>query len=196
VICFDNISITFDKTVVKNFRLEIPPGGHIAFMGPSGCGKTSLLRAAAGLLKPAKGFVRRDSDRISYVFQEPRLLPWLTALENVNLVLGGRPETLPVSRKCLEAVGLSEAADQYPAELSGGMRRRVSLARAIAFDGDILLLDEPTAGLDDAQTKDILALICDFSAGKTLLVATHSREEAKILADRIFLCRDGAFQEE
>ncbi len=188
-----NLSIAYGgESVLENVYISIAKGEKVALMGPSGCGKTSLLRTAAGLLEPASGSVE-ISGRISCVFQEPRLLPWLTARENVNLVLSDSPATIAEADKWLAAVGLAEAADKLPAELSGGMQQRLSIARALAYGGDILLLDEPLKGMDAALREDIAALIRREAQGRTVLLITHHEDEAKALADRVYVYRDKKF---
>ena len=182
-----NVSLTFgEQTVLEDQNLIVSPGSQAAFMGPSGCGKTSLLRLVAGLLSPTGGMVSVHTDRISYLFQEPRLLPWLTAEENVNAVLSDNATSLPDARSWLDAVGLGSAATKYPRELSGGMQQRVSLARALAYDGDVLLLDEPLKGLDAETKSEMLDLIRTYTAGKTVLLATHDREEAEALTQKLY----------
>ena len=182
-----------EQTVLQDQDLTVTAGEHVALMGPSGCGKTSLLRIVAGLLKPSGGTITTDSGRISYLFQEPRLLPWLTAEDNVNVVLSGRAETLPEARKWLEAVGLAEAVKKYPHELSGGMQQRVSLARALAYNGDILLLDEPLKGLDAETKAEMLRLLQAYTAEKTILLATHDTEEAEALTESLYVYQDHRF---
>ena len=182
-----NISLAFgEQTVLENQDLIVSSGSRAAFMGPSGCGKTSLLRLVAGLLSPTGGSVSIHTDRISYLFQEPRLLPWLTAEENVNAVLSDNAASLPEARSWLDAVGLGSSAGKYPRELSGGMQQRVSLARALAYNGDVLLLDEPLKGLDAETKSEMLGLIRTYTAGKTLLLATHDREEAEALTQKLY----------
>ena len=194
MIQLQNITVSYgEQTVLKNMDLTVPTGGRFALMGPSGCGKTTLLRLFAGLIKPGGGELRTETGRIAFLFQEPRLLPGRTAAENVNAVLSDRQKTMPEAMKWLSAVGLSEAAGKYPHELSGGMQQRVSLARALAYDGDILLLDEPLKGLDEDTKEDMIRLLNTHTAGKTLLLATHDREEALRLADTVLQYRDGRF---
>lgn len=195
MICFENISLSYgNKPVLSDMTLHIAAGEHAALMGPSGCGKTTLLRLAAGLLTPDRGAVTVSTRRIAYAFQEPRLLPWRTAAENVNAVLGDKAAAMPRAMEWLEAVGLADAADKFPRELSGGMAQRVNLARALAFDGDLLLLDEPAKGLDETRRSDILALLREHaSRGKTVLLATHDFREAQALADRIYVWENGRF---
>lgn len=188
-----NLSLGYGgERVIESFSLRVEKGEHIALMGPSGCGKTSLLNALAGLLKPQEGSVSVGGS-ISCVFQEPRLLPWLSALENVNVVLSDSPATLPEARKWLEAVGLGAAADKRPGELSGGMQQRLSIARALAYGGDILLLDEPLKGMDADTEASVAELIRSFAESRTLLLITHDEAEARAFADRIYVYRNKCF---
>lgn len=190
----NNVTLTYDKqTILSGQNLTIAQGSRIALMGPSGCGKTSLLRLIAGLIKPDAGTISIRTDRISYLFQEPRLFPWLTAKKNVHTVLSGKKDGKIAAAKWLEAVGLSDAADKYPAELSGGMQQRVSLARALAYNGEIILLDEPLKGLDTDTKAEMVRLIQTHTAGKTLLLATHDPEEARTLTDILYIYGDKSF---
>ncbi len=180
LLTFDKVSLSLGgKTLFESLDLSLRKGEVKVIMGPSGCGKTSLLRLAAGLLKPTEGKILRESDRISVQFQEPRLLPWLPAVENVNLVLSDKKETLPKALEYLDAVGLGDATHQYPAELSGGMAQRVALARALAFGGDLFLLDEPFRGLDQSLRDQMISLVKTHTADKALLLITHDREVAE-----------------
>lgn len=190
MIKFENVTLRFkDICVLKDFNLSIEDGEHIVIMGASGSGKTSLLKLISSQLKPTSGTVQTTAKRISYMFQEHRLLPWLTAAENVNLVLGDKKETLPEAVKWLERLGLTDAANIYPAQLSGGMRQRVALARALAFNGDLLLLDEPLASLDEESATEILSLLKEHTAGKTVILVTHNAEHAKQFADTIYVLK-------
>ncbi len=164
-------------------------------MGPSGCGKTTLLRIALGLQRPDAGTVENAFIRPAAVFQEPRLLPWRTALENVDLVLSDGPDTREKARGWLERLELGEAAALYPSELSGGMQQRVSLARALAFGPDLLVLDEPFKGMDEALRERVIALVSRVLPQAALLLATHSEEEADALGCRILRFDGGAFSE-
>ena len=172
-----------DRAVLENLSLALGPGQRAALMGPSGCGKTTLLRIALGLVKPTEGTVENHFSKTAVVFQEPRLLPWSTALENVNLVLSDGKATLDRAKKWLEAVELGEAWDRYPRELSGGMQQRAALARALAAEGDLLVLDEPFKGLDPELRRKMLALVDRTDAA--LLLVTHDEAEAEALACRI-----------
>ena len=169
--------------VLKDMNLTLAPGQRIALMGPSGVGKTTLLRIALGLLKPDEGTVQNRFGKTAAVFQEPRLLPWRTAAENVNLVLSDNKITLSVAERYLKMVELSDSADKYPRELSGGMQQRVSLARALAADGDLLVLDEPFKAMDEALRDHVMALVAQTEAA--ILLVTHEEEEARTLGCEI-----------
>lgn len=172
-----------NHAVLARKNLTLLPGQRIALMGPSGCGKTTLLRIALGLLKPATGTVENTFHKAAVVFQEPRLLPWRTALDNVNLVLGDGKNTLKTAKMYLEQVKLSEAADKYPRELSGGMQQRAALARALAAEGDLLILDEPFKAMDEALREQIIQLVAQTKAA--ILLVTHEETEANMLGCKI-----------
>ena len=172
-----------DRPVLKNRDLTLHPGQRLALMGPSGCGKTTLLRIALELLKPTEGTVENTFRKTSVVFQEPRLLQWRTALENVNLVLEDGKSTLKTARDFLEQVKLSDAADKYPRELSGGMQQRVAVARALAAEGDLLILDEPFKAMDEALREQIVARVAEIKAA--ILLVTHEESEAEMLGCEI-----------
>ena len=197
MILVENVSAGYpDKPVLRECSLHLAPGERGALMGPSGCGKTTLLRLLLGLMAPETGRAEVHG-KASCVFQEPRLLPWRTAAENVNAALSDKKETLPQAMEWLERVGLGEATADYPEALSGGMKQRVAIARALAAGGDALLLDEPLKGLDEALRAEIARLILTCcEGGKTLLLVTHDPEEAALLAQRVFVYRDGRFEEE
>ena len=188
------ISLSFGgHAVLSNCSLHLAPGERIALMGPSGCGKTTLLRTALSLQQPDSGTVICRARKPAAVFQEPRLLPWLTALENINLVLSDTPDTLPAASAWLEHMELADSAGLYPAELSGGMQQRVSLARALAVEPDLLVLDEPFKGLDSALYDRILEVLKKALDGPSLLLATHREEEALALGCRIVRYNAGQF---
>ncbi|MBQ7438140.1 MAG: ABC transporter ATP-binding protein [Oscillospiraceae bacterium] len=190
----NNISVRYDgKSVLSGCGLSLGDGERLALMGPSGCGKTTLLRVALSLQPPDTGSVSGDPGRTAAVFQEPRLLPWRTAAENVNVVLSDTPDTMPEALSMLERVELSDAVEKYPAELSGGMQQRVSIARALAFRPDLLVLDEPFRGLDDELRGRIVSLLNTSLQSASLLLVTHSEEEAKTLGCRVLRYQDGRF---
>ena len=172
-----------DHPVLNGMNLTVGPGQRIALMGPSGCGKTTALRIALGLLNPTGGTVENTFRKTVTVFQEPRLLPWRTAVQNVNLVLGDKKATLETAKAHLKQVGLEDALDKYPQELSGGMQQRVSLARALAAAGDLLVLDEPFKAMDEALRERIIALVAQTDAA--ILLVTHEEAEAKMLGCEI-----------
>lgn len=176
------------KQVLRDLSLEVAPGEIVAIMGASGCGKSTLLQLIAGLLKPDSGRIESDAKRISYAFQEPRLFPWLTVKENLEAVLPGTLENRDGEiLRALEAVELADSADLYPDALSGGMKSRAALARALVFGGDLFLLDEPFAALDKElrmRLGDRLKQTIKERGGSAILV-THHPEDAERLADRI-----------
>ena len=179
-----NISHRFsEKWVLKDQQLTLKPGQRLALMGPSGCGKTTLLRIALGLIAPTGGTVKNTFQSVGVVFQEPRLLPWRTALENVNLVLGDNRETEERAGRFLDRVGLSDARDNLPGELSGGMQQRVALARALALEGDCLVLDEPFKAMDEQLRRQMIGLVSETRAA--ILLVTHEEEEANLLGCEI-----------
>ena len=178
----ENVKLEFvsgkeKKTVFNGLSVDLPKGKTTAVLGPSGCGKTCLLRLLAGTLLPTSGNVTRETQSISYVFQDTALLPWLTALENVNLVLSDSAQTLESARFWLSAVELADEADRYPHELSGGMRQRVALARALCTDAELLLLDEPFRGLDPELHERMRELVRRVRSGKTTVLVTHDRQD-------------------
>ena len=186
-----NLSFSFDKkNILEDFSLELKKGEILAVMGPSGYGKTTLLGLIAGLLKPQKGEIENTFQKVSYIFQEPRLFPWLTVKENLLAVMDKKDENSEMTvLECLELVGLSDSVDKYPEELSGGMKSRASLARALAFGGDLFLLDEPFAALDEDLRNDLLIKLKDYlrAHNASAILVTHNKEDAEKLADRILL---------
>ena len=179
-----NITHRFgEHLVLQNVDLSVSPKQRIALMGPSGVGKTTLLRIVLGLLKPDSGTVENCFSRTAAVFQEPRLLPWRTALQNVNLVLGDGKATLEKAGFHLNQVKLEDALYKYPRELSGGMQQRVSLARALAAEGDLLVLDEPFKAMDEALRDHVMELVNRTDAA--ILLVTHEAAEANKLGCEI-----------
>lgn len=180
-----NVCLSYGKLeVLKNISLRLARGERIALMGPSGCGKTSLLRVSAGLQKPYSGSVINSAERTAMVFQEPRLLPWLSAEDNVKLTIptGAKTSSPPVN--WLEKLGIAEAAKKRPDELSGGMQQRVALARALAYEADLLLLDEPFKALD-AGTKENVIKTISGSTDAAIILVTHDAGEAAALGCRV-----------
>ena len=189
-----NVSLRLgDKQVLRDCDLRLADGGRIALMGPSGCGKTTLLRVALSLQKPDAGEVSCSWNKIGVVFQEPRLLGWCTAEENINLVLSDKAETLPEAALWLDRLELSEARGLYPAELSGGMRQRLSIARALALRPELLILDEPFKAMDEALVARVRQTVAQSLSDAALLLVTHSEEEARAFGCRILRYEDGRF---
>jgi ABC-type nitrate/sulfonate/bicarbonate transport system ATPase subunit len=166
--------------IFNGLSLMIPDKGIAAVMGPSGCGKTTLLKLLAGLIKPSEGFIYGIKEsKISMVFQEDRLLPEFTLFENVAAAGSARD-----AEKRLCEMELQDHFNDRPAELSGGMRRRAALARALCFNGDILLMDEPFKGMDDALKERIIGRI--QKAAPLIIMATHDESDARAMrADTI-----------
>lgn len=188
------------REVLRGIDLEVPHGEIVAVVGPSGCGKSTLLRMLGGLDAPTSGSIRvggapvTDTDaRTAVAFQEPRLLPWRTLAQNVQLGLprGSKRAGAQRVRELLELVGLAHAADQKPREVSGGMAQRASLARALARNPEVLLLDEPFGALDALTRLRMQDLLLDIHAAQptTVILVTHDVEEALFLADRVLLLR-------
>ena len=175
-----NISLAFgDKQVLNSFSFHFEAGKHYALFGPSGCGKTTLLRVIAGLQKPDSGEVLCKPDlRMAFCFQEDRLLPWYTVRENVVLALPAeiqkdKEKAARIANTWLERVGLGEEGNSYPSALSGGMKRRAALARALAFDAPVMLMDEPFRALDETSHAGMLRLVRSLAQGRTLILVTH-----------------------
>ena len=178
----NNVSLSFDgKTVLDSLTCSFEEGCVSALVGGSGVGKTSILRLLCGLIKPTHGKVESDHTKISYVFQEPRLFSHLSAKQNVMLV--GCDE----ARACalLGALGLAEDVDRYPDELSGGMQQRVTIARALAAESTLLLLDEPFRGLDPDTKRIVAETVFDTARGRTVVLVTHDEAELAY-ADRVY----------
>lgn len=185
-----------EKPILFNASLDLPKTGVTCLTGESGCGKTTLLRLLCGLETPQAGEIIDPPSRPAVVFQEDRLLPWKTALENVALPLGNVPDALSLAKRALESVGLSEEEQvRLPKELSGGQQRRVALARALALpDADALLLDEPFTGLDEDRVEAVAALLREAAKAKPVLVITHNSDDQKRLSATLLHLRGGVVE--
>lgn len=182
----DKLCFSFDqKPIFNDFDLVIKDHCITALMAPSGMGKTTLLRLIAGLLTPQSGRIETGGKNIGIMFQEPRLFGQLTVLQNVMLVIKDKAQKRDIAMQLLRDLDVADAADKYPDELSGGMAKRVSLARAIAYDTEILLLDEPFSALDRDTKKTVMAKARELLRGKTILFVTHDITEANDFADEI-----------
>jgi NitT/TauT family transport system ATP-binding protein len=182
-----------DQKILESLSLSVQAGEFISILGPSGCGKSTLLRVAAQLQPLSAGEYHCSAQELGFVFQEHTLLPWLTAQQNVELPMTLRGEIAEKnseqSRQLLAMVGLEGKENFYPDQLSGGMRMRVSLARALVLSPALLLLDEPSGALDEItrnQLNDTLVSLHE-SLKFTALHVTHSVHEAAYLADRVFI---------
>jgi NitT/TauT family transport system ATP-binding protein len=194
-----------ETLILDSFDMRVEEGEFCVIFGPSGCGKTTLLRTVAGLEPPTSGVVRvagvesgADTEayarRISIVWQDHRLLAWRTARSNVAFALELRDPGMPAVERdaraieALRLVGLEPARDQLPRQLSGGMRQRVNLARALVLDAPVMLMDEPLASLNEVTDKAVMVekiLEVWQQRSKTVLYVTHSVNEALLMADRI-----------
>src|SRR6516225_8412360 len=181
------------RTALRDLRACVAPSEFCVITGPSGCGKTTLLNIIAGLDRDFAGALsfapsEGGAPRIGYVFQSPRLLPWRTVRENVALVLARNADRTELEG-LLADVGLADVVDAYPAQLSGGMTRRVALARAFAIAPDLLLMDEPFLSLDAAAADRLRSLMLRLLTTRpaTVLFVTHDLAEAVALADRILV---------
>lgn len=198
-----SITISFGKgsdkvTAVDNINLSIEAGSFICILGPSGCGKSTLLNSIAGFVKPTSGNIYLDSKEVNepgpdrgMVFQQYSLLPWKTTFENILLGprLAGDLEATEISERLLSMVGLSKYRDHYPSQLSGGMQQRVGIARALATQPGVLLMDEPFGALD-AQTRNFMQenLLQVWSeTGTTVVFVTHDVDESIFLSDKIIV---------
>ncbi len=181
---------------LNDINLTLADGEFMALLGASGCGKSTLLRIVGGLDEPSQGSIRLDGHELigpgrdrGMVFQQYTLYPWLTAVKNVEFALSDRPakERTETAREYLSVVGLSDFADHYPSQLSGGMQQRVAIARALALRPRILLMDEPFGALD-AQTRGVMQelLLSIWERDRlSVLFVTHDVEESLILSDRV-----------
>ena len=198
----DSINVVYQESLIalQNVSLDIPAAKLTAILGPSGCGKTTLLKVIAGLIKPTSGSVKVRGKEIegpgpdrALVFQDFALLPWATVLQNVGFGLRARgvpkKEREETSLHYIKEVGLLGFEDKYPHQLSGGMRQRTGLARALTINSDILLMDEPFSAVDEQMRRklqeDLLNLL--KVENKTVIFVTHSIEEAVYLADQVVI---------
>lgn len=182
MLSFDRVDFGYvpGVLVLRRLSLALPESGVVCLVGPSGCGKTTVLRLLAGLESPLAGSVRgRDDVVTSMVFQEDRLLPWESVLDNATT--GRTPQDRARARYWLQALGLGDYAAARPTDLSGGMRRRVAIARALAAHFDLLLLDEPFAGLDEATWRRAAALIAEAGHHRLVVMATHLLSQAEAM---------------
>jgi len=200
---FDSVTLTYEGSgrpvrALDGFTLQVAAGEPVAVIGPSGCGKSTLLLLAAGLLAPGEGSVRVDGAPLAgvrretaLILQDYGLLPWKTVADNAGLGLeirgASRADRQPRVDEALCRVGIADFARAYPGELSGGMRQRLALARAVALDADLLLMDEPLSALDALTREDLQDVLLELWRGRAhaQVLVTHSIEEAVFLGRRI-----------
>lgn len=171
-----NLSYKYGKSlVIDDLTYEFECGKVSAIIGESGIGKTTLLNLIAGLIDASNGKITTDIKKIGYVFQEPRLFDWMSALENVSTVSDDA-----TARKILTKMGLADSLLKYPEELSGGMKQRVAIARALAYDPELVILDEPFKGLDPEMRREISEFVFSTLKNKTVIMVTHDTEDLEL----------------
>lgn len=177
------------KNVLDRFSLTLPEKETVCLYGPSGCGKTTLLNCIAGLEPYDSGSITGTEDlKIAYLFQEDRLLPWISAAENIAAVLRGKKEqNSEEARKWMRLVGLEGEEEKLPAQLSGGMKRRVAIARTLAYGGNLFLLDEPFRALDPESREQMISLLKNRTGDALKILVTHDLQEAEMLADVTYI---------
>ena len=177
-----------DKIVLSKLSFTFPDKGVFALMGPSGSGKTTLLRLLAGLDQPDGGHIESSHKKIAFAFQEHRLLPWLNCEDNLKLVLSRDNKHSNSVQKWLSILEISDSAKLLPNALSGGMKQRLSLARALVFDGDLLLLDEPFSALDQDLKQRIAPHIKELAQSRLTVLVTHDPGDASLLGATVLHC--------
>lgn len=202
----DDISMRFDLPdgghvqALQNVSLELKAGELLSVLGPSGCGKTTLLNIVAGFLAPTQGEIRLGNKKITgpsaergMVFQQGALFEWMSVRQNVSfgprMKAMGKAETNRIVERLLDTVGLADFKDKAVYELSGGMQQRVALARCLANDPDVILMDEPLGALDALTREKMQGLVLKLwkETGKTIILITHSVEEALLLGERLIV---------
>lgn len=194
LISFTDVSVRFGEvTAINAFTQTVEAGEFVSLVGPSGCGKSTVLRLASGLIGPTTGEIVRSTENMGYVFQDATLMPWRTVRKNVELL--GELENMDQSERkrraddVLELVGLSDFSENYPLQLSGGMKMRASLARSLLLEPDLFLFDEPFGALDQISrarlNDELISLYADRRFGS--IFVTHSVDEAVYLATRVLV---------
>lgn len=169
-----------NKVIFENYTRTINFDGILIIQGKSGVGKTTLMRLIAGLEKADKGEITKSAEKISFMFQEDRLIPFVTVLKNLTAVCSEEK-----ALRYLSLMGLEGEKDNSPTALSGGMRRRVSLARALCFDSDLVILDEPFKGLDEKLKAEICKIIKEESKTRAFIIISHDNEDAEMLSAKM-----------
>ena len=185
---------------VSDFNLEVKNEEFLCLIGPSGCGKSTILKLIAGLEKPTSGTIEKP-ENIGMVFQSGALLPWLTVEENIAFPIyakgTSKEKAEDLTNKYIQMVALGEFKLKYPRELSGGQKQRVGIARALAIEPEVLLLDEPFSALDSVTTDQMHGYLLKIwiETKKTIVMVSHSIEEAILLSDRITVMKQGGIKE-
>lgn len=191
-----NIEVKFkERMILENVNLEVPAQSSLAIIGPSGTGKSVLLKVIAGLIRPSQGIVQVNSEKVSMLFQKNALFDSFNLLENLLIPLAETvgihgEEATERSMKMLKAVGLDHAAHLYPDEISGGMQKRLGIARALIIEPEVILYDEPTAGLDPITSRSIADLMIELQEVNktTMVMVTNDLQRAYQVADQIAFC--------
>lgn len=187
MISLQNVSKSFDKKILENFNINFEDGCTTVLLGPSGSGKTTIVNLVLGLIKADAGKIcGADGIRPSVVFQEDRLLERITVIENLKAVCSDDVSC----RRILEKLDLGEDCYKYPYELSGGMKRRLALARAMVYNGNPFMMDEPFKGIDIALKERVINEVKAALNGKTAIIITHEIEDAVALGDKIVILGD------
>ena len=167
----EGLTLSYEHNIIiENLSYSFSDGLHYAVIGSSGIGKTTLLNALSDLKKPQNGIITSSYKNPAFIFQEPRLFPWLSALENVSIVCNDKKLSSDILKSLIKDDGIE---DKFPHELSGGMKQRVAIARALAADSDIVFMDEPFKGLDDETRNEVRRYVFERLKGKTVLMITH-----------------------
>ena len=187
---FHNVTFGYHKPLLEQFTFSFEKQGIYCLLGKSGCGKTTFLKLIGGLLLPQSGVIEHTAKKISFLFQENRLLPWLTVLDNLLLVSKDRAYCISL----LNELGLWGVEHKMPSTLSGGMQHRVALAKALAYDGDIFLLDEPFTGIDPQTKQHILPFVQKKTAQKLCILVTHHVQEARCISSSVYTLEKSTLQ--
>jgi NitT/TauT family transport system ATP-binding protein len=184
----ESINKNFDSIkVIENFSIEFSMKENVCFFGKSGCGKTTLLNIIAGIINADSGSIQGLTEKkISYVFQDKRLLENLSALENVLIVTDGKKKKYEEAKNLLTNMGLFNSMKKMPFELSGGMKQRINIARALIYEPDILIMDEPFSDLDEDMKSGVIDLIKSNTKDVLTLFVTHNWSEAQSFSDKIY----------
>lgn len=197
MIKLENVSFSYgEKQVLKGLNYTFPSKGVFAIMGASGEGKTTLLRLLAGLERPSAGEITSTHRKTAVAFQEPRLIPWLDCENNIKFVLSKENNSSNTVSSTLRAFELESYEKTLPGALSGGMKQRLSLSRALCVEADLLLLDEPFSALDTALKKRVAPLIKDANPEGLTIIVTHDQQDAELLGAQILTLADSALSVE